>query len=144
MRGWHDREIAQRAWAGRQPESNSKYRRSGNRVADNGRTWYRDIGGIIFGILGRWVFEQEEMIAMFIGANRGLGNLGQDDLDLSAYTDQSTLTGLPIWAEVGVGVLGLLVLKQAFKGGRKITAYTRKKARTQQRRAALKAELARL
>lgn len=69
-----------------------------------------------------------------------LGALGQDDL--SAYTDESTLTGLPVYAEIALGIVALFALSKLVGAGKSVTKSVRKRSRTKARRAALQAQLA--
>jgi hypothetical protein len=66
----------------------------------------------------------------------GFRGLGQDDgpiseiptgLDLSAYTDQSTITGLPVYAELGLGLLGVIVLSKLWAGTRTVAKGARRR-----------------
>ena len=64
----------------------------------------------------------------------GFSGLGQDDttmpsssLDLSAYTDQSTITGLPVYAELGLGLLGLVVLSKFWSGTKTVAKGARRR-----------------
>ncbi len=81
---------------------------------------------------------------MFVRNQGGLGNLGQDDL--SAYTDESTVTGLPAYAEIGLAVLAVFALSKVWGATKQVTRTVRR-ARSQRsakaaRRGQLKAELA--
>jgi hypothetical protein len=72
---------------------------------------------------------------------RGFSGLGQDDsgLDLSAYSDQSTISGLPVYAELGLGILGLIVLSYAWGGAKSVSRSVRSYSRKRAQRKRLKA-----
>ncbi len=57
-----------------------------------------------------------------VQAHMSLGELGQDAsaLDLSGYSDESTLTGLPVYAEFGLGILAVIALSYAWGGAKKV------------------------
>jgi len=78
---------------------------------------------------------------MIISGQRGLGQL---DDDLSAYTDESTLTGLPVYAEAILGVVAVFALSKLVSAGKGVSKRVRTSSRRRARRQALKAELAAL
>jgi len=81
---------------------------------------------------------------MWIGRNVGLGQDVTGDLtSWTAGTDSAT--GLPILVELGIGLLGtILLVRLAGRSRKRYKSYSRKRSQTQARRAALKAELAAL
>jgi hypothetical protein len=79
----------------------------------------------------------------FVQANFG-PRLGQADDDLSAYADESTVTGLPVYAEAILGVVAVFALSRLVSAGKSVGKRVKTGSRKRARRQALKAELAAL